>query len=403
MARDKKLRIVFISSLQYPEGGAAANRHLAFAKGLCELGNNVGFILTSPQLNKINNTQYKKIDFEYITSHNNTTEKKSFLKQLYTEYKIISKYRDHFIDIHKRSHIDILILLDTKVWRLHPFLKWANQLKIKVIHERTEYPFIVEKKGLLGKIHNSIYSTFILPRFDGIFVISTALKNYFNKITKGKIPVEIVNMIVDPSRFEFDQNKIISSSEDPYLAYCGSMEGEKDGIETLIRAFGKAIYQYSFCSDLKLTLIGDISNKKLEQKLKRIAIESNCLDSIVFTGKIARDKMPKLLSNAMALALARPSNKQAEGGFPTKLGEYLATGRPVIITSVGDIENFLIDGRNSFIAKPNDIEDFATQIGNVFCDYDRAKKIGDEGKKLIYNEFNYKVQCEKLISFINHI
>ena len=48
------------------------------------------------------------------------------------------------------------------------------------------------------------------------------------------------------------------------------------------------------------------------------------------------------------LVLARPDNIQAKGGFPTKLGEYLATGNPVVVTKVGEIPNYLIDGVNAF-------------------------------------------------------
>ena len=63
--------------------------------------------------------------------------------------------------------------------------------------------------------------------------------------------------------------------------------------------------------------------------------------------------MPKYLCNAKLLALARPDSIQAQGGFPTKLGEYLATGRPVVVTKVGEIPDYLEDGVNAFLSDIN--------------------------------------------------
>lgn len=68
-------------------------------------------------------------------------------------------------------------------------------------------------------------------------------------------------------------------------------------------------------------------------------------------GDVHRDKVPELLCRSKILALARPDNLQSEGGFPTKLGEYLSTGNLVIITDVGDIPFYLKDGESALIAK----------------------------------------------------
>ena len=50
-----------------------------------------------------------------------------------------------------------------------------------------------------------------------------------------------------------------------------------------------------------------------------------------FTGRTSPEVMPQILTDASILALARPNNVQSQNGFPTKLGEYLATGNPVAI------------------------------------------------------------------------
>ena len=92
--------------------------------------------------------------------------------------------------------------------------------------------------------------------------------------------------------------------------------------------------------------------------LKRLHIENK----VIITGSVKRNEIPALLCNSDILALARPDNKQAEGGFPTKLGEYLATGNLVVVTNVGEIGLFLEDRKNAFISEPGSPEKFSEKL-----------------------------------------
>ena len=218
-------------------------------------------------------------------------------------------------------------------------------------------------------------------------VINNALKKYFTEITNSKIPVTIINMIVDPSRFEAIPNK--SGNTKTIITYCGSPDGDKDGVPILIESF--AIIANEFPS-VQLQMIGSFNNEQTKQKIYSRVQELNLKDKVIFTGSIKREQIPAMLKHSDILALARPANKQAEGGFPTKLGEYLATGNPVVVTNVGEIGFFLKDKVNAFIAEPDSAEKFSQKLREALLDSNRTL-IGLEGKKLVYNEFNYLTQA----------
>ena len=400
MVGNREMNLVFISGGQYPDGGASSNRHMAYARGLVELNNNVTFILLAKQQSADAEFINDGINFICV-SPGNKKGKKNIISKLYSNLGSVSKARKKIELLNSEDAIDAIVLLDTHIWILYPFLKFCRKKNIKVFHERTEYPLVVERKGFLGIIHNRMYSKFILPRFDGIYVISLALKNYFNRITENKIPVSIINMVVDPLRFTSGETP--NSENQKYLVYCGSMDLDKDGVDILIRSFGKAINESELDKDINLMLIGDNSNVVLYEKLKRIIEESKCTGKVIFTGLMPRQKVPELLINAHALALSRPDNKQAEFGFPTKLGEYLTTGKPVIITRVGEIGLFLKDGENAFLASAGSVDSFSEKISEVFQNYPEALKIGSKGRELVFNEFNYLNQAKKLSGFIEEI
>lgn len=103
------------------------------------------------------------------------------------------------------------------------------------------------------------------------------------------------------------------------------------------------------------------------------------------------------------LVLARPNNKQSEAGFPTKLGEYLATGKPVVVTRVGEIPEYLEDQVNAFIANPGDAGNFALKMKQVMLNYDKALNIGHAGRQLAHTTFNSTFQGNELAGWLKHL
>jgi glycosyltransferase involved in cell wall biosynthesis len=380
------MKLIFISSGQYPNGGAATNRHLAYAKGLNELGHEIEFILISAHQWKEKELGQDGIKFTCVyASALNTSSK---IKKIRLFFKSIGKAKEKISDSHREGPISALILLDVSVQVLFPLLRHAKRLQLKTFHERTEYPFVVSGKTLQARIDLYVYLKFILKRFDGIYVINNALKKYFTERTNGKVPITIINMIVDPTRFECNRKL---ANEEPLITYCGTLDGDKDGVPILIESF--AIIANEFPS-LKLQLIGslnELTRQNVESLIQKLHIEKR----VIITGSVQRDAIPALLCNSDILALARPNNKQAEGGFPTKLGEYLATGNIVVVTDVGEIGVFLEDRKNAFIAEPDSAEKFSEKLREALLN-NNTRQIGIEGKKLVYNEFNYLTQAKVL-------
>ncbi len=382
--------------------GAATSRYFAYAKGLIALGHDVTFVLFLRQ--PVSNSVFTEEGISFICTFPESPEYEnaSHLKKLFLYRKSVKEAGKVIRSIHRNRKIDAIILLPVLIRDLLPFLNLAKSLNVKVLHERTEYPFMVQGgRRMTDKPGLYFYLHFILPQFNGIYVINRALKEYFSKILKSGIPIEVINMLVEPDRFKL----ALPVSEQPfeYIAYCGTLNTNKDGVDILLKAYCRALLSAKLPVTVKLLLIGDYENDTIRIKLHEIVQGNNCEDNVRFIGRVDRNKIPALLCNASALALARPANKQSEGGFPTKLGEYLATGKPVVVTDVGEIPIFLKDGYNAFIAKSGDVKSFSEKLSEVFADYPRAIEIGRRGKILAETDFNYLEQARKLASFIGSV
>lgn len=394
------MNIIFISREQYPDGGAPANRHIAYSKGLIELGHKVTFILLSQQNSREPRFMHECVLFICV-GNRKESEKTGIFTKLFLQGHLINSALNVIKAIKKQDGIDAIVLLTTWNQDLIPLIFLTSLLRVKVLHERTEYPFIDLRPGIRGKIDIWIYLHFIEKKFDGIYVINNRLVTYFNKYLRNKIPIAIINMIVDPGRFE--TNSRDKKVHRKYIAYCGVLNSVKDGVDILIESFIAANKSGRIPDDISLCLIGEFANELFKTSINEKITEAGLEDKVIFTGRIERSEIPVYLNNAEALALARPSNKQSEGGFPTKLGEYLATGKPVIITDTGEISLFLKDGVNAFVAEPGSIQSFTDKIAEVFSNYSRAIEIGKKGRTLVENDFNYLRQAERLAQFITSI
>src|SRR5690606_3427017 len=141
-------------------------------------------------------------------------------------------------------------------------------------------------------------------------------------------------MTVDFTRFD----KIlppVKGFTKPYIVYVGVMNDAKDGVNILIKAYKEI---YTDIKEYQLYLVGPW-HYDTPLHLKMIQ-EFGLVNKIEWKGAYDRDLIPAIIQDADLLVLPRPDSKQAQGGFPTKLGEYLATGNPVVATRVGELPDY---------------------------------------------------------------
>ena len=271
----------------------------------------------------------------------------------------------------------------------------SRKKHIELYYEKTENPEVNLTSTALYKPTVEKHFKLCKNKVKELFVISSSLKNYY--VDKGISPfkIHIINMTVDPQRFDGVLKQI---TPDKYIAYCGTISNNKDGVDILIRAFSEAHKSHP---DLKLYIIGPSYNSETKITNEELIQKLGLTNNIVFTGIVEASSMPQLLKNAEALVLARPNNTQAQYGFPTKLGEYLLTSNPVIITDVGDIHLFLKDGVNALIAHPNDYHSFAKKIDYLFQHPDKCKIIGKQGRQVALEHFNSDIETLKMLSVIS--
>lgn len=352
----------------YQIGTAATNRIIAYAKSFSELGRCVTLVLGCEEALPI--PEVKNVNVIRVIS------KYHFLVAPQMA-KVVKKYYTNGSAILVYGSPLLCLFLSSK--------------KFNIYFECTEVPMYGKSKGWGLRLKES-YKLSLAKRATGMFVISNALKAYF--IQRGIKNISVINMFVDASRFDID----VPQNNGKYIAYCGTISPFKDGVDCLIEAF--RMFRESHM-DYSLKIIGRFESEKSEQEVRELVESLGLNTAIDFTGLVSAEEMPKLLKGASMLALARPNNVQAQYGFPTKLGEYLVSGKPVVVTRVGEIGDFLTDGVNCRMAEPDNPQDFADKMVWVAENKEKALLLGEKGKQLTNKVFSSHEQCKKAIEFMD--
>ena len=93
----------------------------------------------------------------------------------------------------------------------------------------------------------------------------------------------------------------------------------------------------------------------------------------------------------------------ANAGFPFKLGEFLATGKPVIASRVSDVERFLVDRESAMLIQAGSSEAIYKAAEFLLENPEAARAIGERGREVANASFNNEQQGKDLLTFIKSL
>ena len=227
---------------------------------------------------------------------------------------------------------------------------------------------------------------------DGFIVISSRLYDKYHGLTKGRTPLLKHPISVD---FTWFPSPGVPSLKEIRLFYSGSF-GVKDGVEFLIDAFEILA---SDIPALRLILVGQPDADRLSSVLGRI---KNCpfKQRIEYKGYLDDHAYYHELNRASIMCMTRIDHPYAHAGFPFKLGEYLASGRPVIASDVSDIKEFLTHRESALLIRPGNMQDLTDSVHYLLECPERASAIGLRGRQVARQHFCYMRQADSLYQFI---
>jgi len=398
-------RIEIITYENFPYGGAPANllRHISlalsaekiFVEVILPTGNIYGNNVESKPDRRgyIENVVYKHLGFTKHPMNYMGKLLDVLIGFFYTPlYLLVSNWKNKY---------DIIISYNTHVSRILLLILLKKILKKKMIVILPEF-YEKPRAGLLSLFHwyDFYFGMRYLTRYaDAFFPASHYLKNYLEKELNIKKPIFVLPNLMDPEMFHVERSKAFISGKIT-IGYTGTPT-KKDGVTDLIKSFSVLNKKYP---NTHLLIIGDVINgDSLLPKLKELVARLGVSEGVTFTGLVPFHKIPELLNSCQILALTRPNGVSAEAGFPTKLGEYFACRKPVLMTRVGDIPMYLKNEEHIMLVNPEDIDDIVNGFEKLINDDQLSEKLSLHSFQWMNENLNYRNMSSKLTQFICNV
>jgi glycosyltransferase involved in cell wall biosynthesis len=404
--------IVLAQKNPFANPGAEANRLLGLLKGLSKLDNQVILLVLGGYYNSDESEKYadkgviEDIHYKYLSKKKNITiwqrRISEYLYLFFETFFMSRKVNKYLKTVPKNS----IIWLQNGAL-CYSLVKQSDINQYKIFVEMNEYPDI--HKGINSQKYIwqrwfsdrkiEIFYNEVLNRIDGFALMTEALLEHFKVQLNKRTKVLHLPMTVDLERFDLTKNyKPITGLNAPYICFVGSMNDAKDGVNLLIEAFASISEEFP---NYKLALFGFWAYDSANHQ-KRI-LELGMQDKIIYSKPIDSENVVNLMMNADLLVLPRPDSYQAKGGFPTKLGEYLATSKPIIVSKVGEIPIYLKDNQDVFFAEPGSIISLKDKLMQVLTDKNKADIVGKRGRVVAEQVFSKDIQSKRLLDFLEKI
>lgn len=172
--------------------------------------------------------------------------------------------------------------------------------------------------------------------------------------------------------------------------------GPWHGTELLVEAYARCRDRHPEWRDTtRLLLIGDGARRPATEALvDRLALRGEC----VFTGLVPQSEGPRYL--ACCDVLVAPTLPNADGseffGSPTKVFEYLAMGRPVVASRLGQIAEVIEHGRTGWLVAPGDAGALADGIERVAGSAALAAALGSEAREAVLARHSWRAHARRI-------
>ncbi len=392
--RNLHMKIVYFSYLEDIHGISigSVTKAKEFLNGLRQLGHEIHIFWRShrplrggrEELERRINSPYRKM-----------------LRRYFHEPKLLLSNVKHLIE---ENQIIKDIDPDVVITRLS-LLKFSSvllcqKMRIPFVLE-IDNPPIHENNTYYGKeyLHLSYFAEYIeqknLHYANAIIVLSKILQNHF--LQKG-VPEDKMFLVpngADPDRFSPTSKDVRLTKKwgirnELVIGWIGS--GWK-WLDNMIEMVARILPHHS---NVKFLFVGGCPDKIRLQQLSR---KLKCRDRVILQGYVPHSQIPRYLS-VMDIVIAPYPEMSLWYPSPMKVFEYMASGKAVVASAVGQIKEIIQDGYNGYLFHSNDPDDLVHKVINLIQSPHLIKKMGHNARKTILDKYTWKRHAQSIESIL---
>ncbi len=376
------MNILFVVVVPFPFGDASSVRAFNLCKLLHLAGHNVHVISDHPSKTEV------KTEISCCT-YEDTTKYSSSLSLASKSIKAVKEYiANHKVDV---------VLMNARFDRFGRLLSLLKRRSIKVLVENCEWYDYSSFK--LGRIDPRFWWNEYMIRCefrkaDGFISISELLNGHNTKW--GRCSVRIPT-ILDVTKTSWSR---MTGNNKLQLVYAGSLGKSKELLGPIIRVLS---YNSEIQDKIDLHIYGPSINA-VANNIGDNQLLNNLDNCVYIHGRVSQTNILDIMKKADFVLFFRPNRKSSDAGFPTKLGESMSVGTPVITNNTGDISKYVKSKENGIIVPDLSDESVLESINYILTlSSEERSSMREKARKTAETAFDYRTyvgEIEKLLKSI---
>jgi glycosyltransferase involved in cell wall biosynthesis len=396
--------VVFVTIADLPEGGGNTTRLKNLASAVAESGHSVLLLNehglgVAPQEMLKPAGQFGAVEYRYIL---NSVERGFGFRSLGTKLRAVFRLAREIRTLDRRNKIDVLWFNNLSFYDIYPLSVLASRLGIKTVqsYEDERLEVLTPQVSLSRKIFswNSRLADRYCPRMaDAVIVISEYLRQKYMQRTDDPGKVHVIPTIVKCEDWNVGPEPV---SDTPTLFYSGCF-GDQDEIENLLAALallrdrGQGFRAVFFGASREP---GRVAKIQAEVESLRLT------DRVEMRGFVPLEQVRKEMANATVLLNIRRDGVWSRSGLSTKLSEYLAAGRTVICTDLGDAARYVRHGESALLVPPTTTaEEIVITICQALDSKSLRQKIGRGAREVAKLYFDMPVVAKSINAILQSV
>ncbi len=299
-----------------------------------------------------------------------------------------SSFINDIEELIKKEEIDSILFYNTS----------AETFFLKKRLKKRGHTILYEQCDMPSSSNTGLYSFYLriaekyLPKYSNLNIgISDFLIKDF-KLNAPKIKTIKIPVLVDRSIFYYDlaaansiRSKYNIKEDDILIGYAGGTWKE-EGLSLLLDVFEDLKTKYS---NIYLVIAGKLIQSINHDDIAGIVKNKKLEDVCITPGWITTEEVRAYLSASDILVLPQLKHQFNVAGLPTKVAEYSALGKSIVISNVGDIDNYFTHDKDALLCEPSNKASLSRMLSQLIENKDKREVLGENVLHLSKHVFDY--------------
>jgi glycosyltransferase involved in cell wall biosynthesis len=171
-----------------------------------------------------------------------------------------------------------------------------------------------------------------------------------------------------------------------YVVFVGSLK-KWHGVENAILLVEK-LNRHNRDRSIRLIVVGEGPE---EENLRNMVSRKGLDREVMFEGKVTHSRVFYYIGAAtVCLALFDRERNDRTGLSPLKIFEYMACGRPVVATDVGNVRSIIERHKCGLIVEPGNIDSMSQAVMKLVRNPELAKELGENGREAAVRHYSWR-------------